>query len=501
MKLSVAFILLLCLCLLMNGCAGPLDSVTKQALETTFVRNTYLAKVYLGNRYHLDYTNNSVSGRSPTGVFVDQLRGVWYETDASFWESGTSGDEYTLERLKDIDRDLDFHTFGQGIQPGQIVMITELDDKKDQVIFEVETLVRYPVTKSYGVDTNSRAKPRAGRIHCILGEATMQDFDQTLVSSLLARVLAPVSVLTTEAQKEEFIITHTPETPVEDLAQITEFSKEDVLRIHYTHLLTQAQIAPELRESLTETLADLDDTLANTLGLHIQAVRVDADTLSLDCAVQDITQSVLYYSQELRASLIFFEDLTFPAKALGLTFASVPNDSTFQAVRFNVSTLYFDPVGRRIPEQMSAAIPIEPLREYAAGRITEQTLADRSQIDMHGAGIQVNLNALEAVQQIKQSGPLTWKKVEVDFVDWDYVEHEDEEVVVIEGEVQNTGTWIARDIEVIARGYDKYSFHIRTETTSLYDLLKPGETKNFTIKMNSENLKRFKLFLEWREVE
>ncbi|GAK54866.1 methyl coenzyme m reductase [Candidatus Vecturithrix granuli] len=496
-----SFVIILCFCLMMSGCAGPLDSVTKEALQSTFVGKTYLAKVYLGSRYNLDYTNNSVAGRSPTGVFIDQSRNIWYETDASFWESGTSGDEYTLERLEEIDRDLDFHTFGQGIQPGQIVAIKGLQDKKDQIVFEVETFVRYPVNNFYGTDASTKTKPRASRIHCIVGETGMQVFDQTVVSSLLDQILAPVPALTTEAQKHEFIITHAPDIPVDDLARITNLSKTEILTVYFSHRLSKKPIEPDLQRQLVEILVSNHETWVNTLGIHLQRLDVAAATLQLDCAIQEITRAQLYHSEELRASLIFFEQITFLAKALGRAFSPEPVNVLLETVSFSVSYLYFDSLGRRIPEHIIYTIPVEALQQYASTALTEQELADRTQVEMDAERLRIDLNALEAVQNIKQSGPLTWKEVEVEFVDWDYVEKEDEEIVVIQGEVKNRGTWIARNIQVIAKGYDKYNFHIRTETTSLYGLLKPGEIKSFTIKMNSENLKRFKLFLEWREVE
>lgn len=496
------FVIMLCFCVMMTGCAGPLDSVTKEALQSTFVGNTYLAKVYLGSQYNLDYTNNSIKGRGPTGVFIDQSRNIWYETDASFWESGTSGDEYTLELLEEIDRDLDFHTFGQGIQPGQIVTITGLQDKKDQVVFEVESVVRYPVSKSYGADASAKAKPRASRIHCVVGETGMQIFDQTVVSSLLDRILAPVPALATEAQKHEFIVTHAPDTPVEDLARITNLSRTEVLAVYFSHCLSQRPIEPDLRQQLGDVLVSNHETWANTLGIHLQRLEVAADTLQLDFAIQELTRARLYHSQELRASLIFFEQITFLAKALGRVFSAESLNAPLQAVSVSVSYLYFDSHGRRIPERIIYTMPVEALRQYAsAGLAEEQRLADQTQVEMDAAQLRIDLDALEAVQNIKQSGPLTWKEVEVEFVDWDYVEKEDEDVVVIQGEVKNTGTWIARDTQVIAKGYDKYNSHIRTETTSLYGLLRPGETRSFTIRMSSENLKRFKLFLEWREVE
>ena len=486
---------------MMSGCAGPLDSVTKETLQSTFVGNTYLAKVYLGSQYNLDYTNNSVEGRSPTGVFIDQFRNIWYETDASFWESGTSGDEYTLELLEEIDRDLDFHTFGQGIQPGQIAAVKGLQDKKDQVVFEVESVVRYPVNKSYGADASAKAKPRASRIHCVVGEAGMQVFDQTVVSSLLDQILAPVPTLTTEAQKHEFIVTHAPDIPVEDLARITNLSETEVLAVYFAHCLSQRPIESGLRQQLVDVLVSNHETWANTLGIHLQRLEVAADTLQLDCAIQELTRARLYHSQALRASLIFFEQITFLAKALGRVFSAESLDAALQAVRVSVSYLYFDSHGRRIPERIIYTMPVEVLQQYASTELTEQGLADQTQVEMDAVQLRIDLDALEAVQNIKQSGPLTWKEVEVEFVDWDYVEKEDEDVVVIQGEVKNRGTWIARDIQVIAKGYDKYSSHIRTETTSLYGLLRPGETRSFTIRMSSENLKRFKLFLEWREVE
>lgn len=500
LNVILMFLIQLC-CLFMSGCAGPLDSVTKDALRSTFVDNTYLAKMYLGSRYNLEYTNNSVKGRSPTGIFIDQSQTIWYETDASFWESGTSGDEYTLEDLEEIDRDLDFHTFGQGIQPGQIVTIKEIQDKKDQVIFEIETVVRYPVNKSYEGNTTSSAKPRTSRIHCILGETGMQMFDQTAVSSLLDQILTPVPILTTAAQKHEFIVTHAPDTPIKDLARITNLSAPEVLTIYFSHCLSKKPLEPDVQQQLVDTLVSDYETWTKTLGLHLQRLDVTPEVLQLECAIQEITNAFLYHSQDIRASLIFFEHVTFLAKALGRALTSQPVNSELQTVTVSISYLYFDSHGRRIPEHITYAMPITALRQYASAKLTEQELAERSQVEMNAAPVRVDLYALESVQNIKQTGPLTWKEVEVEFDDWEYAEKKDEEVVVITGEVKNTGTWIARDIQVIAKGYDQYHFHIRTETTSLSGLLKPGDRKSFTIRMDSDKLKQFKLFLDWREVE
>jgi hypothetical protein len=120
---------------------------------------------------------------------------------------------------------------------------------------------------------------------------------------------------------------------------------------------------------------------------------------------------------------------------------------------------------------------------------------------MGNTPVKISQRAIEAVENIKYTGSTTWKEVRVKFKDRDYEENTEEEQIIISGKVKNTGTWIAEDIEVMAKGYDKYGFMIRTESTTLYGLLKPGETKNFSIKMNNKNLDRLELFLEWKEVE
>ena len=213
------------------GCAGPLDTATREALDLSFVGKTYLAKVYLGNRYNLDYTNNAVNGRNPTGVFIDQSLNYWYETDASFFEAGSSGREYSLEQLQEIDRDLNFDTFGQGIVPGQLVVIKKISDKRDQVIVQVRTVRRHQMTKKYGFSTRSKAKPRESRIHCVLGKDGMRNFDQTVVQRMLDQLLAPAPSLVTDAQKTAFILANYPNTPLDDLAKITGYLRENILKI------------------------------------------------------------------------------------------------------------------------------------------------------------------------------------------------------------------------------------------------------------------------------
>ena len=75
-------------------------------------------------------------------------------------------------------------------------------------------------------------------------------------------------------------------------------------------------------------------------------------------------------------------------------------------------------------------------------------------------------------------------------------------IMIIEGKVRNTGTWIARDVEITVEGYDKYGFTIRKESKTLGGFLKPGETESFTIKISTEDVKRVsKPVLEWKEVE
>ena len=96
-----------------SGCAGPLDDATEQALRTDFTQDVYQAKVYLGNEEFLEYTNNSVDGRSPTGLCIDRNLEMWYETDASFWEAGSSGHTRTLRSLQMLDRDLNFDHYVQ----------------------------------------------------------------------------------------------------------------------------------------------------------------------------------------------------------------------------------------------------------------------------------------------------------------------------------------------------------------------------------------------------
>ena len=498
---SVFLLLFLGLGLVLTGCAGPLDSATKQALDSTYARKRYVAKVYLGNHHNLDYTNNSVDGRSPTGVFIDSSLLHRYETDASFFESGSSGREYTLKQLQEIDLDLDMNSFGQGIQAGQLVVIKDISDKSDQVVFEVETVTRYPVRRTYGVGTSSRAKPRASRIHCVFGKDGMQQLDQTLLSEMIETLLAPAPSLMTERQKQDYILSNIPGTSFDDLVNITGLSKEKIRQIYFSHILSQSQFHPELQTAMTNLLVDDYDNWAEDAGIYLKNIQIDENTLILDYTIQEISNAMVYHSPELRAGLLFFDGFSLVARAFGHAISAHASGDFSQHVVLTCSYPYFDRTGRRFSEQVSYTFSGDELAQYANSSLTKQELADRSEILVNAAPVRVSLQALEAVKNVKQNGPTGWKFVRVHIIDWEYEEDDENDMVTIEGYVENTGTWIAENVEVTATGYNKYGFEHREESTTLYGLLKPGETERFTIRMNSEDLRRYRLFLEWDEVE
>lgn len=478
----------------LTGCAGPLDQAARQALNATYRGNTYLAKAYLGSRCNLDYTNNSVAGRSPTGVFIARALIPWYETDASFFEAGSSGHEYTLEQLRAIDRDLDFDTFGQGILPGQVVAIKEITDKSDQLIFEVATVGRY----------QPNLKPRLSRIHCQLGKEGMTPLDQAGLQQMLAQLLTPVSAPVTEAQKHEFILAHYPAAPLADLVELTGFTKRDILTRAYLHLLSQSIWPKELQTKLAAVLAENQEAWEENRGLHVQNVHLAENAFELECAFQEIANAVMYHAPELRAAFLFFDKVSVLAQAFGQALAAMPaenSNSAWQKLIVQVSYLYFDEQGQRFDENLTAAIAVTDLRQFAAADITSQELADRAEIRLGAAPVKISRSALDAVQNIKQAASATWKVVRVEIGEWGYHEKKADDVVILEGTVKNTGTWIAENVEITAQGYDKYGFAVRAASTTLYGTLKPGETESFTIKMSTAGVKRYRLFPKWQEVK
>jgi hypothetical protein len=487
-----------------TSCAGPLDTVTRRALDSAYVGQRYIAKIYLGNRSNLVYTNNSVDGRGPTGVFIDRSFSPWYETDASFFEAGSSGHKYTLGELQELDRDLDFDTFGQGIVPGQVVVIKKISDKSDQVIIEVETVRRHAVTKKYGFDRLVKTKPRASRIHCVFGKEGMRELDQTVLQSMLDQLLTPVPSFSSDVQKQNFILSNYPETPLDDLVELTGLSRRQVLETYYTHVLSQSQFAQNLQAKLVDTLVTNYDAWSQHSGIRIQNARMGENTLELDCEFQEISKSVVYHSPELRAGLLFFDGVTFLATSFGNALAALSakeDTSAFQKLLIRCSYLYIDGRGLRFPETVTYSLAAEDLRQFAELRISDQDLADRSEILMGTTPVKISLSALKAVETIKYSGPTTWKVVHVELEDSDYEENRAEKIVTITGKVRNTGTWLARDVEVTVRAYDKYGFDLGSVSATLHGFLKPGETGTFIIRRSTKNMRRFKLFLKWKEVE
>lgn len=509
LRKSILLALLICgASLLFTGCAGPLTTIARQSLQSSFIGRTYIANVYLGSRYNVEYTNNSVDGRSPTGTFIDQASPLWYETDASFWDAGSSGDRFTLEELQAIDRDLDDETFAQGIRAGQIVKIADISDKSDQLVFEVETVRKHEIRKMYGVGGNAKPKPRKARIHVVLGKEQMQTFDENAVQPLLDQMLERAFEMTTDAEKTAYIQTHYAEWLVNDLAYLTGLPEKTVREIYYRDLLSRSQLDPDFQEKILPVLVNQPAILSRETGLHLQQVQVidhqGTPALEITCEFQEISNAVAYYSTELRAGFLFFKKALRLAKPFGTALsqhlAAYP-DAAPPDLIFTCSYLYIDRQGQQFPESVTFTLKADDLRQYAENALTDQELADRSDLLIQDMPVSVSLSALEAVEHVASKESKIWKKVKVEFVDWEHEEDEANKVLHIEGEVRNTGNWLAKDVEVMAVGYDKYDFDIRKETTTVSGYLKPGQTESFKISMSTENLKRFKLFLHWENVE
>jgi hypothetical protein len=383
-------------------------------------------------------------------------------------------------------------------------VIKKISDKRDKVIVTVRTVRRHEVTKKYGVSTSSRPKSRESRIHCVFGKEGMLSFDQMGLQQMLDQVLTPAPSLVTDAEKTAFILANYPDTPLDDLAKITGYLRENVLEIYYRHILSQSHFAPKVQEKLVDVLVKNHDAWYQDLGIRLQDISVDDGALILNCAMQEISDSVIYHSPELRAGLVFFDGVTLLTKPFGkaLAAASVQNPGlSFQQLIVKFSYPYFDEQGQRFPETLTYTIAAEDLRQFGESTLNSQELAERSAILMGTTPVKINLSALTAVKNVKYKGSTTWKTVEVELWDWNYEEDEDEGIMIFEGQVKNTGTWIAAEVKITVEGYGKYGFTIRKESKTL-DLLKPGETESFTIKISTEDVKRFsKPMLEWKEVE
>lgn len=487
--------------MLLTGCAGPLEEAIRQDLNDTFVGQQYVANVSLGSWYHVEYTNNSIDGRHPTGIFVDQALMPWYETDASFFESGSSGRAASPEILQDIDRDLDMFSFAQSILAGQIVAITRLVDRSDQLIVEVETLERYQGHKTYGISTGNRPQPRASRIHLMFGKEGMQQLDQALLQRILATVLSPLPVLTTAAEKDEFILSHFPNTSLYDLMQLTGYPEYEILIRYYEGALSRGNFVPTFRQNMADMLARQYTLWLRNDGILLRDVRTGEHTLVLDCAIQEMSQSVIYHSPELRAAYLFFKHVTRLLESFQSAILLLDSDDHGE-VLVTFSYLYIDNFGHSFPEETAFRLQTDDVIQFAISNIGAQALADRTGIMVNNAPTSISQDALEAVERLKLTVPASWKEAEVELVDWWYEENNSTDTVVIRGEVRNTGSWLAADVTITVEGYDKYGLTAVEESTTLYGLLKPGELQSFELEIDMKKIERLRRpHLTWRAVE
>ena len=507
-----ALILLLGSTAFYSGCAGTLDKAVMQSLETSFVGKTYLAKAYLGNRHMIEYSNNSTYRRNPVGVFIDPTSRIWYVTDSGFWEMGTSGDEYELARLLEIDRDLNYESFVQGIQPGQVVQVTKIDDKNDQVILEVETARPHDASKTYEVSTHGPMVPRASRIHFMLGKEQMQVFDPALLDPMIAHLLEPVPVLTTEQEQNAFIVEQFSTIPLGDLEQITGLPGAQVLEIYYTDVLSQTSLPAGIQKDVVRVLATQHGELRKKNSMWCRGAKIttseEQTSLEVEYELQQFTDAFEYYSPTLRASLLFFSGIAPFAKSVGTALLSDPDvplnevEPHLSHITMRFSYLFVDKEGKQLQEEVQSIIPVAILNQYVQQGIEAQELADNSKIFMDDELIQVSSIALDVVEGLDMSGKKTWKNVYLQITDWDHEYDSKNKRFTVKGEVKNTGTWIAKDVEVKVVGKNSGGLKVTERSTTLYGLLKPGQTESFSLTLDAKNVYRLAVSIdEWKMID
>lgn len=509
---SLALILLIGSAALYSGCAGTLDKAVVESLETSFVGKTYLAKVYLGNRHMIEYSNNSAYRRSPVGVFVDPTSRVWYATDAGFWETGTSGEEYEFARLLEIDRDLNYESFVQGIQPGQVVQVTKIDDRNDQVIFEVETARPHDASKTYEVSTSGPMAPRASRIHLMLGKEQMQVFDPALLDPMITHLLEPLPVLTTEQEQKDFIVEQFSTIPLGDLEQITGLPAAQVLEIYYTDVLSQTSLPSDIQKDVARVLAAQHGELRQKNYMWCHGAKIstaeDQTSLEVEYELQQFTNAFEYYSPKLRASLLFFNGIAPFAKSVGTALLSdpgVPLDKVephLSHITMRFSYLFVDKEGKQSREEVRSIIPVAALNQYVQQEIEAQELADHSKIFTDDELIRVSSIALDVVEGLDMPGKKTWKNVYLRITDWEHEYDSKNKKFTVKGEVKNTGTWIAKDVEIRVVGKSSAGAKVTERSTTLSGLLKPGQTQSFSLTLDAKNVYRLAVSInEWKMID
>lgn len=490
---------------LFAGCAGPLDTATKQALQTSYMGKTYVASTYFGSRYLIEYTNNSVNRRSPIGTFVDASGKAWYATDAGWFEGGTSGDDYECAELQAIDRDLNFNSFVQGIEAGQLVTVTKIDDKNNQIVFEVETVRKHDASKTYEADANAPDMPRTARLHFVLGKDEMKTFNPAVLDQLAAHLLQPVPLLASDAQKQAFILEHYGKTPVADLAQIAKLSMPQVLEIGYANVLSQTALPADAQRNVATALISQYVEFQKKPSIRLADVRVkdvdDHKTLELAYELQHFTNSFEYYSPKLRASLLFFKGIAPFLKPIGAALDNNEIDDLMPNVSAQFSYVFVDKTGKHSLETLSCVVPAAALTAYAQQKIEAQELADNARIMMGDELINVSSVALDAVEGLDLPGRKTWKTVEID-AKWDSELNLKQKTITVHGKVKNSGTWIAKNIKIEVVGKNPYGLSVIERSTTLSGLLRPGETQNFSVELDAKNVHRISVKVDqWEMVE
>ncbi|GAK51323.1 hypothetical protein U14_02566 [Candidatus Moduliflexus flocculans] len=476
-----------------SGCAGPLDTAIKEGLKTSYIGKTYIAKTYLGSRYALQYSNNNPAMRSPVGVFTDASGRVWYKNDASFFEAGQMGGEVELRVLQYIDRDLNYDSFAQGIQAGQLVTIAGIEDKSDQIVLETQTLASHSASKTYDVSVNGAEALRASRIHLLLGKEQMQALDPASLDPLLAQLLEPAPILLSEQQNTEYILANYRVVPLADLAKLTSRTTAQVRETMYAFLLSMSSLPVEAQQRLTAACVEMGEELAEKYLMRLENIRISDEkgqtVLHIDIGLQDFA-NLTYDSVELRAGLLFFNGAVNVAAKLALAVFTGNPAFNLQDIEPHLGTivvrysyLYFNQDGKRSMESASSGIPLSALYEYLLDNIDAQQLAAASRILVDNKPVTVSASDIKAIEEKE---PKSWKRAQVVVEKGWKAEYQTKtQETIVTGSVKNIGNWIAKNIRVSAVGKQGKE-DVSKQTTTLSGLVRPGELKSFTLILSAK---------------
>lgn len=478
---------------LVSGCAGPLDTAVKEGLKTTYVGKTYVAKTYLGSRYALQYSNNNPAMRSPVGVFTDVSGRVWYKNDASFFEAGQMGGEVESRVLQYIDRDLNYDSFAQGIQAGQLVTIAGVEDKSDQIVLEAQTLTSHSASKTYEVSVNGAEALRASRIHLLLGKEQMQALDPASLDPLLAQLLEPAPILLSEQQNTDYILANYRVAPLADLAKLTSRTTAQVRETIYAFLLSMSSLPAEAQQRLTAACVEMGEAWGGKYLMRLDNISVSGEkgetALHIDIGLQDFA-NLIYDSAELRAGMLFFNGAANVAAKLALAVFIGDPAFSLQDIEAHVGTivvrysyLYFNKDGKRSMESVSSEMPVAALYEYLLENIDAQQLADASRILVNNKPVAVSASEIKAIEKKE---PKSWKRAQVVVEKGWKAEYQTKtQETIVTGSVRNTGNWIAKNISVSAVGKQGKE-DVAKQATTLSGLVRPGELKSFTLILSAK---------------